>query len=216
MLGCMMVERSHAAHDVRPGKDRVAYTRGLNPLGAMAYVREKGGAEAMRRVLARLPEEDLIPLSSERLSSTTWVPFRSQARLLEAIDKTFGTGDGSTLFEVGFFMSQRDIPRVFRPLLRLGNPGWILEVSTKLWRVYHDRGSWQVLRTPVTVLATLQDHDESHEAFCGTLVGWLTGACEISGGKDVMVDHPVCHARGAPNCVFTTRWSVASDSTPPN
>jgi len=208
MIACMPVEHTGSSHDVKGDKQRVTYTRGLNPLAAMAYVREKGGADGMKRVLARLPEEYLTPLSSERLSSTSWVPFRAQAHLLKAIDETFGRGDGATLFEVGYFMSHRDIPRVFRPLLRLGNPGWMLEVSTKLWRVYHDRGRWEVVRTPVTVLATLHDHEDAHEAFCATLVGWLTGACELSGGKDVMVDHPVCHARGAPNCVFTTRWTL--------
>jgi hypothetical protein len=202
-------------HTPTPAPDVQVRTRGLNPLAALAYVREHGGEGAIKQVLAKLPERDLQLLAgSKKLSSKAWVPFSLQGRLLQAIDETLGTGDHARLFDVGAFMSTRDIPRVFRPLLKLGNPGWILEVSTRIWRFYHSTGHWEIQRTPVTVLATLHDHEAAHEAFCATFVGWLTNAVEMSGGYDVMVDHPVCHARGAPNCVFTVRWSLDDEGPP--
>lgn len=189
-------------------------TRGLNPLAALAYVREHGGDRVFKHVLGKLPEQDLeILAGKKKLSSKAWVPFELQGRLLQAIDDVMGQGDHAKLFEVGAFMSGRDIPRVFRPLLKVGNPGWILEVSTRMWRFYHSSGRWEIQRTPVTVLATLHDHEASHEAFCATFVGWMTAAVEMSGGHDVMVDHPVCQARGAPNCVFTVRWGLHEEST---
>lgn len=199
-------------HTPAPVVDSASRTRGLNPLAALAYVREFGGEGAIKQVLAKLPERDLKLLAGKKkLSSKAWVPFELQGRLLQAIDEAMGQGDHAKLFDVGSFMAKRDIPRVFRPLLKLGNPGWILEVSTRMWRFYHSSGRWEIQRTPVTVLATLHDHPAAHEAFCATFVGWLTNAVAMSGGYDVMVDHPVCHARGAPNCVFTVRWSLDDD-----
>ena len=110
-------------------------TRGLNPLAALAYVRNNGNEDTMRLVLQKLPEKDLKYLGGGRkLTSKTWVPFKLQGRLLEAIDQVMGTGDHAVLFDVGSFMAQRDIPKVFRPLLRFGNPGWIIAVSTRMWR----------------------------------------------------------------------------------
>ena len=201
-------------HTAAPAGDGESRTRALNPLAALAYVREHGGEGAIKQVLARLPEQDLQLLAgTKKLSSKAWVPFGLQGRLLAAIDEAMGRGDHAKLFEVGSFMAQRDIPRVFRPLLKLGNPGWILEVSTRMWRFYHSSGRWEIQRTPVTVLATLHDHPAAHEAFCATFVGWLTNAVQMSGGYDVMVDHPVCHARGAPNCVFTVRWSLEENES---
>ncbi len=200
-------------HTPAPSTDAGSRTRGLNPLAALAYVREHGGEPAIKQVLSKLPERDLQLLAGTRkLSSKAWVPFELQGRLLQAIDDTMGESDHAKLFEVGAYMSKRDIPRVFRPLLKLGNPGWILEVSTRMWRFYHSTGRWEIQRTPVTVLATLHDHEAAHEAFCATFVGWLTNAVEMSGGYDVMVDHPVCHARGAPNCVFTVRGSLDEEA----
>jgi predicted hydrocarbon binding protein len=196
----------------RSGAYRPARTRGLNPLGALAYLRKRCPEGTMEKVLSQLSKEDLVLLGafpkSPKLRSTSWVPFYLQVRLLRAIDKVIGEGDYRSLFDVGLFMAQRDIPSVFRVFLKLGNPGWIMEVTTRMWRYYHDRGTWTLERTPVSVIATLKDHDEADEAFCATLTGWVTGALEVSGGHDVMVDHPVCMARGAPHCVFTTRWNT--------
>ncbi len=188
-------------------------TRGLNPLGALAWVREQRGTQGIKDVLSALPKEDISVLAGEkRLTSSTWIPFSLQCRLLKAIDKVFGQGELTSLFQVGHFMGQRDVPRMFHPLLRLGNPGWILEVSTKLWRYYHSCGRWETERTPVTVISTLYDHGEADEAFCATFQGWVVGAIEISGASDVMFDHPVCAARGAPHCVFTGRWHLPDRS----
>lgn len=189
-------------------------TRGMNPLAALSFVRETKGATQLENVLKALSEEDIEVLTGQtELKSNHWIPFMVHGRLLETIDQVCGTGDYATLFDVGRHMSARDVPRFFRPLIKLGNPGWILEVSTRLWRMYHNKGYWEVQRTPVTILATLNDHEECHEAFCHTFVGWLTGALELSGGYDVMVDHPVCQARGAPKCVFTARWVEKSASS---
>lgn len=190
-------------------------TRGLNPLGALAWVREQRGTNGIKEVLAAMPKADIGVLAGERrLTSSTWVEFALQVRLLRAIDRVFGSGDLTTLFHVGHYMGQRDIPRVFRPLLRLGNPGWILEVSTRMWRYYHSQGYWETERTPVTVMATLHDHPECDEAFCRTFAGWVVGAIEISGASDVMFDHVVCAARGAQHCVFTGRWNLPTGESP--
>ncbi|MCP4499691.1 MAG: hypothetical protein GY822_06975 [Deltaproteobacteria bacterium] len=162
----------------------------------------------MVKILELLPQKDLTILVGEnKLKSSTWVPFQLQGRLLQAIDQVMGEGDHRLLFEVGTFMAQRDVPRAFRPLLRLGNPGWIVTVGTRMWRTYHSEGWWEVERSRHAIIATLHDHHENHGAFCATFGGWVSGAVELSGGKDVMFDHPICRARGGPHCVITGRWS---------
>jgi len=182
-------------------------TKGMNPLAALAYVRKEGDTDALAKVLQKLPQKDLdILVGQKKLTASTWVPFSLQARLLQSIDDVMGEGDHHLLFDVGRFMSGRDIPRAFRPLLKLGNPGWVVSVATRMWRTYHSEGWFEVERTKTALIATLHDHEENHPAFCATFTGWVTGAIEISGGKDVLFDHPVCRARGGAQCVFTGRW----------
>jgi predicted hydrocarbon binding protein len=190
----------------------------MNPLAALKYVRATAGTEGIAQVLAGMREDELVLLgasehSPRKLSARSWVPFRLQARLLRAIDAAFGDEETTVLFEVGRFMGSHDVPLAFRPFLRLGNPGWIMEVATRLWRYYHDRGHWVLERTPYTMMCTLHDHPESDVAFCETFQGWITGALEVSGAHQVEVHHPVCHARGAQNCVFTVRWQSTPQGT---
>jgi hypothetical protein len=197
-----------------------ARTRGLNILAALSWVHKQGGRDALIRVFRHLDEEDIAILSGgdgrygSSLQKTRWYPFALHCRLLRAIDKAFGDGDLMKLDEVGRYMAAHDLPRVFRALVRLGNPGWILEVSTRLWRYYHDRGHWQLERTPVSIICTLHDHAESDIAFCTTFVGWMHEALEMSGATNVEGAHPACASQGAPRCVFTVRWSLPNRTDP--
>lgn len=201
------------ARELSLPRDGHVRTRGLNVLAALSYVHKRGGRHALAKVFAHLDEKDLAILAGgdrrygSKLVATRWYPFALQARLLRAIDAAFGNGDLELLFEVGYYMASRDVPRVFRPLMRVGSPGWILGLAGRMWSYYHDRGRWQLERTPVSIIATLRDHPEADEAFCRTFVGWMTAALEYSGATDIDGAHPACGARGAPHCVFTVRWS---------
>ena len=185
-------------------------TRALNPLGALAFVRTHH-PQQLDAVLAALAPQDLVALGAVRnapkLKAMSWVPFALQVRLLRAIDNVVGNGDLSVLYDVGDFMGRRDVPRMFSAFLKFGNPGWMMEIATKLWRLYHDQGHWELRRSPVNVIATLHDHHENDVAFCAVFQAWIRAAIEVSGGQEVMGAHPICAARqNTGHCVFTIRW----------
>jgi len=188
-------------------------TRGLNLLAALSYVRGHGRRDAMSKVLARMPEKDLALLldgpKGPNISARAWYPLGVQVRLLRAIDATLGQGDLELLHEVGYEMAKRDIMRVFRPFFRRGQPGWIIELATKLWRTYHDRGRWTLERTPVSILATLSDHPGRDVALCRTFMGWMHAALDMGGATNVDGGHPVCIGNGADHCVFVCRYEAA-------
>ena len=192
-----------------------ARTRGINMLAALAYVRRRGGRDAISKVLKRMDAEHVTYLLGDAsgvtaVSSRGWYPVGTYYALLRAIDAEFGTGDLSLLHEVGYQMAKRDIKSVFRPLLRIGNPGWVFGLSSKLWRTYHDRGHWVLERTPVSLIATMENHPERDEAACTAFMGWMRAALEMSGAISVDGSHPTCQARGAAHCVFTVRWELST------
>ncbi len=186
-------------------------TRGFNPLGALAYVNAHGGADAVARVLGRLEKADLEVLVDgngvPRISPQTWIPFMVHARLLRAVDAELGYGDLAVLQEVGAFMAQRDVPKLFGPVIRLGNPGWMFVVATKAWRSLHDHGRWEVERTSKSFIGTLKGHPDVDEAFCRTFRGWLSEIIPSRGTRQVKTEHPACRTRGAPHCIFTCSWT---------
>jgi hypothetical protein len=44
------------------------------------------------------------------------------------------------------------------------------------------------------------------EADCLTIIGWHQRAIEMSGGRDVHVEHPKCRARGNGYCEYLCSW----------
>ncbi len=193
-------------------------TRGLNLLSALSFAHRRGGRKAIADVLRLLPEEDLKLITGDALAPDVhprvWYPFESYCRILANIDRVLGDGDRRLLHEVGQEMAQRDIRRIFRPLLKLGRPGWILEFHRRLWRTYHDHGEWTIDRTPVSLIATLSDQPGRTEDACAAFMGWMEAALKMSGAAHVDGSHPVCIGRGGPHCVFTCRWETASAAKP--
>lgn len=188
--------------------------RGLDLLSALEFTRLRKDRDAVKRVIGSLPEEDRALLANPSSSppylvrATRWYPFALQCRLLHAIADELAGGELDVLFEAGKHQARRDVPTVFQPMLKLRQPGWLVSLGTRVWRLYHDRGRWELERTPGELIARLLDHPEADEAFCVAFSGWVTGALELSGATEVVSSHPVCQARGGQACVHTVRWSV--------
>jgi hypothetical protein len=201
--------------DPRDGKARI---RGSDPIAALSWVHKHHRKGGMERLLRHLPDDDVALLAGldpeRRLTMRGWVPFALHCRLLRAIDTEFGAGDLGSLFDVGLFMSQRDVPLLFRRMAKLGKPGWIVDFGTNLWRFFHDEGRWELERGPVEIMARLVDRTEADAAFCHAFMGWITGALELSGARNVQSSHAVCMANGAASCVFVGRWEAGSAPSP--
>lgn len=179
--------------------------RGFGLMNSLAFAEYTAGSGGIPAVLALLGDADQATLSSIR--RTRWYPFALHCRLLRAVDMALGTGDLSLLWQLGRFSAGLDMPRLFRPLLRLGRPGWMFDVATRMWRFYHREGVWTIERTPRELVTKLTQFDEADDAFCASLLGYVSAALEMSGANDVEGTHLACKARGAPNCIFTVRWS---------
>lgn len=202
--------KQRAAVDVEPDVPRV---RGLGPLAALAYVRDKGRRDLMKQVLSRLTEPEVTMLigtgeAQSGLQPRAWYPLTLHSNLLRAIDETVGEGDRRVLHEVGRYMANRDIRRVFRPFLKVGKPGWIFELAPRLWRTYQSHGTWEFDRTPVSLIATLRSRPLDDDVWCAMFMGWMEAALEMSGAAEVDGSHPACAGLGAPHCVYTVRWEM--------
>ena len=196
-----------------PVDPNVPRVRGLALLAALAYVRDRGGRDLMKDVLSKLTEQEVALLigGSEKdtgIHARAWYPLSLQSHLRRAIDLTVGDGDNLALHEVGAFMANRDIKRVFRPFLKVGKPGWIFELAPRLWRTYQSHGTWEFDRTPVSLIATLKGRPLEDDVWCAMFHGWAEAALEMSGAINVEGSHPACAGLGAPHCVYTVRWEL--------
>ncbi len=192
--------------------DGARNVRGFEILNTLAFARDRAGRSGMVGSLRRLGATDLARLTGgaaedrRRIHRLEWVPYGLHCRLLRAVDAELGDGDLSQLFNIGTFMAERDLPTLFRPLLKLGRPGWVVDAGTKMWGIYHHEGRWELERSPGELIARLEDLTDVDEAYCLTFLGWISRGMELTGAVDVEAHHPVCMARGGSSCVFTGRW----------
>jgi predicted hydrocarbon binding protein len=191
---------------VTESQDGACRVRGFGVLNSMHFVHTHHGGTGVKRVLARLGERDLTTVDT--MERFAWYPFALHCRVLRAVDVALGSGDFTLLYDVGKHAASRDWPRLFRPILRLGKPGWMLDVATKVWRVFHGEGTWHLERTKYEIVARLDGWREPDPAYCASFVGYMTAALELSGATEVDATHALCAAHGAPHCVYTVRFSA--------
>jgi len=191
----------------------LAFTRGMNPRAAVSWVRHVHGQEGVDTLASSLSPDLIHDLGPElRPRSMSWVPFLTNARLLEAIDQMFGRGDYHLLREVGRHMAKHDFPAIARPIARMLSPGLFIDLSVKIWRLYHSHGRWEISRGRRELNGVRFDCPESHVAFCETTMGWIEGAMLFCGAADVVAIEERCAARGGPCCSLRMRWVEASDT----
>jgi hypothetical protein len=184
------------------------FTRGLNPRGAMSWVRQTYGSDGERKVLDALPPSVVALLGGARLNPAklAWVPLPAHAMLLETIDRVFGAGDFGLLPTVGRYMAFRDVPLIARPIAMVLRPASFIDAGLRIWRFYHSHGSWLITKRETSCSATLYGMPYANVAFCQAMRGWAEGALLFTGAREVMSEELRCQARGATSCAYELRW----------
>lgn len=192
----------------------LSYTRGMSPRAVIAWVRTNRGEAAVRQLASALPAYVVEDLHGEALRPPlmSWVPFLSHCELLAKVDAQFGRGDGTLLVEIGRAAAYRDMPAIVKPFARMFSPGFFLDMVTKIWRIYHTVGSWEISRGDRDLQAVLVGRPENHPAFCPVIIGYTEAAMTLAGAVDITVVEERCANKGAPCCSIRMKWSEKSDA----
>jgi uncharacterized protein (TIGR02265 family) len=171
----------------------------------LALLRERGGEEAVHRVLARLTEEDRRSLTSVLLASG-WYPFELNERLDRCIAEEVGKSDGAFRM-LGAASATHNLGAVHRNFVTRRDPHGLLRQAATIFRLYYDTGRREYERTG-DKSAVLRTYDcaSFSRADCLTVVGWHEKAIELCGGRKVHVYEPHCRARGDAHCEYVCSW----------
>jgi uncharacterized protein (TIGR02265 family) len=184
--------------------------RGAVVASRLKYVREKGGAEARDRVLARLPPGDQQLLRGW-LQTSGWYPFDLNRRLDDAIAEELSPDDRNRVFlEMGRASAEANLLSGQRVYLKPGDPHALLRAAPEVYAAYYAVGRREYEKTG-EASAVLRTHGaESVTAEdCLTVVGWHVRAIELCGAHDVKVVETRCRARGHSFCEYSCKWAPA-------
>jgi uncharacterized protein (TIGR02265 family) len=176
----------------------------------LAFVRERGGEELLERVLARLPEPDRKALRGMVLVTSTY-PMAVNLRLDAAIAAELSPGDPDRVFvEMGRASAEVNLSGPQRLFVRRGDPHHLLGFTEAIYGYYYSVGRRSYQSTgPTSGTLVTQDAESVTPGDCLTVIGWHERAIEMSGGRGVRIQHPVCRARGGDRCEYRCSWDSA-------
>ncbi len=182
-------------------------SKGFTVRGALAFVESRWGADGRSQLLPALDTEtrgfcERMVLSSE------WVPFRVQVHLYEGIDRVFGAGDHALCRDIGRFTSEHEMSTINQLFLKLGKLEHWMRAAGLMWNRYYSAGRLEVGEfTKKGGILFVRDFDPISDAFCRDLGGWFERTAELSGEKDVRLEHPECVLRSGQDCVYRASWA---------
>lgn len=177
--------------------------KGISFENVRSYVKSQHGESAWARVLASMPATDRANLSS--IVAVGWYDVQLFARLLRRLDVTLGRGDLALLPKVGQYEAEQDFGRALRVLMRVVSPAQMFRAERRLWSHFQSAGEWAFSPIPDGMRGTL-DGWATDTALCAELQGYLVRLVEFTGGKEVVVLHDKCRARGHSSCIFDFLW----------
>jgi hypothetical protein len=165
------------------------------------------GAGAVDKVAAALPERSRDAWTKPRFAAA-WVPMPQLVDIDAAIIGELLGGDPARLREVAQHSAKLELNALYRFLLKLGSPGFVVKrlsvaFSTKVRRgrvvdeALVDKGARMVL------------HDAAlPRYYCEHAVpSWGVAAVELTGATGVVSTKEKCRHRGDDVCAWTIRWT---------
>jgi hypothetical protein len=184
---------------------RPAQTKGISFLHVRHYTERRFNDAGWSKVLGLLDAADRATIAAT--VAVGWYDVALYARLLNALERAHGDGRFTLIADSGAYQAERDLNVVFRMLLRLGTPAYVVDKTAEYWNRMQTTGTWKIeRRTPNCVYGWLADWGIVDAAMCAELVAYIKRLIELVGGKDVVVEHPECRVKGHRVCMFTLTW----------
>ncbi len=172
------------------------------------FVREHFGEGAWERVVATLPIEEQVILSSPLLT-TKWYPFALGERLDWAIVVELGGGDMKIFEKIGAKSAQRNLSKDHKTFLVPGDPQSFMKKASIIYKFYYDTGHREYKETgPNSGILTTYDAETFSVPDCLTVIGWYKEALRMCGARDVKIVEETCRAKGGEVCRYNVAWVI--------
>jgi hypothetical protein len=174
------------------------------------FVVRKHGEAAWQDVLELLPPEDRKILGGILIMGG-WYPIGVWNRALDRYLPAHFADPMKGMTELSEDIARKDLTTLYKLILKVGTPGFIIGKSGSLWGRYFDTatlvpkelglGKWHL------ELAGPRLEDEAPSAYtCEAGVrGWLTSGLKLTGTK-LSIVQTRCRFGGSPVCEYEASW----------
>jgi len=173
---------------------------------SMNFLRENFPPETALRILNGLPDEDRKVLGGTILMSD-WYRAEILFGLMHAMTGETSEKPEDLFIRLGRQSCEDGLNTIYKIFFKVGTTSFILKHVAQVWNNYYDEGKMLLLdSTPMTAHLRLEGAHLPDAAMCIRVSGWMMRAVELSGGKNVRIDHASCAHRKDPDCEWKARW----------
>jgi len=171
------------------------------------YVQEEYGAEALAKLKGAVSAEARQYLDDDPLPFA-WYPLE----VLVEIDRqiVLGPMDGRVA-EMKYFgdrIARYDLNTLYKMLFKLGTPSFVLKRIGTAYGLYF-RGGGGVRAESLgdrRMQLSFRDAVQPYYMCKYGISGWLHASVDLSGGRNIGIDHERCVHSGDPTCVWKVSW----------
>jgi hypothetical protein len=147
--------------------------------------------------------------------ATDWVEIRYCIEHAVAIDRVFGSGDGTTSAQVIREITINHFQSLYRSVFTGMSPRGMLEKTGRLWNRYYDQGETEVKflddTHAIKRIVNCTDLPLHHDWF---LLPYYEELLRLCGAQDPVARHTKCVALKAKYCETELRWSNPPSDAP--
>lgn len=184
----------------------MAKVKGTAVSASATYLKERLGEEVYLQVVNDLSPEGQKLFGGVVLTSG-WYEFSLLLELMKKVEAKLPRGARPLAWEMGRYSAESGIKTVYKIFFRVADVGFILKRASNIFSNYYDSGVMTVEnqeRNGASVV--VRGFDQPCPYFCDRVLGWVERLLELTGVKNVRVDHPKCRVRGDDRCEFRGRW----------
>ncbi len=186
----------------------MAKMKGLGIISLVRLVKRLARDQGMVDPAKELGIED-TDILKERILISAWYPYEHFARLLQGTLKVLGKGDPRFLIDLGRRNAVMDLGNTFASFRAEVEFEQFLRMLRHVWKAYSDTGDFRFLEfVPGRGRVALENAPQVAREHCTFIEGWIAGALEMAGAKNVNIAQEECASRGGSACVYRILWSL--------
>lgn len=164
------------------------------------------GEEGVARVAETLPDEPRRLWSGAAFTSS-WLPIAPQLEVDRAILRVLCGDDLERLVTIVTEAAESELHLLYRFLLKLGSPGFLLKRIGVAFETKVRPGSMRFVEGGERFgMSEIHDVVLPPYVCARTAPAWAARALELTGARDVETVHTAFRHRGDPCCRYETRW----------
>lgn len=170
------------------------------------FVEAELSAEQRETMFRNLAPEIAARFTKQILPTET-VPVHMLNRLTEEAAKAKGEPLETFAMRAGREAAGDAVRGIYRFFALVMTPTAVLGKAAQIWGTLYNRGEMRVEQQDETSARIRVRNFPSEVASCARATGWIERLAELTGVKELKVDHSECFAKGAESCVWKLTWS---------